>query len=76
VDFAEVVHLFIELVLIGLLFWLVWWFIGYCNPPEPFNKVLRVLVGLVAIVFLAYIIIRVMNDLGPIPHFNHHHLGG
>ena len=42
----------ITLVVVGLICWLVWWFISYVGLPEPFNKVARVLVALVALIFL------------------------
>lgn len=49
---AGLLSLLVTLVVVGLICWLVWWFIGYVGLPEPFNKVARVLVGLVALVFL------------------------
>jgi VIT1/CCC1 family predicted Fe2+/Mn2+ transporter len=42
----------ITLVVVGLICWLVWWFIAYIGLPEPFNKVVKVLVALFALVFL------------------------
>lgn len=42
----------IYLVVVGLIFWLIWWFIGYVGVPEPFNKVIRVIVGILALVVL------------------------
>lgn len=42
----------IYLVVIALIFWLIWWFIGYVGVPEPFNKVIRVIVGILALVVL------------------------
>ncbi len=42
----------IWLIVIGLICWLVWWLIGYIGLPEPFNKVARVLVAVIAVVFL------------------------
>ena len=44
--------LLVTLVVAGLIFWLLWWFIGVCGLPEPFNKIARVLIALVAVVFL------------------------
>lgn len=38
--------LLVTLVVAGLIFWLVWWFIDYVGVPEPFNKVIRVVIGL------------------------------
>lgn len=49
---AVMISILINLVIVGLIFWLVWWFIGYVGVPEPFNKVLRVIVALFALVFL------------------------
>jgi hypothetical protein len=49
---ATLLSLLIWLVIGGLIFWLLWWFIGFVGIPEPFNKVARVLVGLAAVVFL------------------------
>lgn len=47
----------VTLVIVGLIFWLVWWFVGYVGLPEPFNKVVRVLVGLCALIFLINILL-------------------
>ncbi len=49
---SSLLTLFITLVIAGLIFWLVWWFIGYVGLPEPFNKVARVLIGLLVLIFL------------------------
>jgi hypothetical protein len=49
---AGLLSLLITLVIAGLIFYLIWWFIGYIGLPEPFNKVARVLVALVALIFL------------------------
>jgi hypothetical protein len=54
---STLVSLLIALVIAGLIFWLVWWFIGYVGLPEPFNKVARVVIGLVALVFLINILL-------------------
>ena len=43
---------FIWLIVVGLICWLLWWLIGYIGLPEPFNKVARVLIAVVAVVFL------------------------
>jgi hypothetical protein len=48
----SIVEAFIGIVVVGLICWLLWWFISYIGLPEPFNKVARVIVALVAVVFL------------------------
>ena len=49
---SSLLTLLVYLVITGLIFWLVWWFIGYVGLPEPFNKVARVLIGLIALIVL------------------------
>lgn len=54
----------IYLVVIGLIFWLIWWFIGYVGLPEPFNKVARVVVGLVALLVVIYLLLGLAGGAG------------
>ena len=60
---SGLVGLLITLVIAGLIFWLLWWFVGYIGLPEPFNKVARVIIALVAVVFL----INLLMGLGGTP---------
>jgi hypothetical protein len=46
-------------VVAGLILWLLWWFIGYVGLPEPFNKVARVIIALVAVVFLIGLLLNI-----------------
>lgn len=55
---------FIWLVVIGLMCYLLWWFVGFIGLPEPFAKVARVLVGLVAVIFLFYFLLAILPPLG------------
>lgn len=58
------IGLLIWLVVMGLIFWLIWWFLGVVGLPEPFNKVARVIVGLIAFLILLYLL---LGMLGPLP---------
>ena len=49
---SALLAILIQLVIAGLIVWLIWWFIGYVGIPEPFNKVIRVVVGLVALLIV------------------------
>ncbi len=44
--------LVVTIIIVGLIFWLIWWFLGQVGLPEPFNKVASVVLALAAIVFL------------------------
>jgi hypothetical protein len=52
----DALNLVIQLVLCGLCFWLVLWFVGWVGVPEPFLKVIKVILGLVVLVFLINLI--------------------
>lgn len=54
----------IWLVILGCIFWLAWWFIGFVGLPEPFNKVAHVLIGLAAFVLMMYFLLGLLPPLG------------
>ena len=62
----DIISLVIYVVIVGLIFWLIWWFIGYMAIPEPFNKIARVLVGLVALLFALNILLSLLG--APVLH--------
>ena len=51
----------ITLIVVGLIFWVLWWFLVYVNPPEPFNKVARVVLGLAALIFIVNILLSLIG---------------
>ena len=55
------VSLVIYLVVVGLIFWLVMWFIGYVGVPEPFNKIIRVVVGLVMFLLILGVLMSLLG---------------
>jgi hypothetical protein len=54
-------RIIIKLVILGVIFYVIWWFIGYVAVPEPFNKVLRVLVGLVVVIILVVMLLPLLD---------------
>jgi len=46
------VQTLVYLIVAGLIFWLLWWLVGYCALPEPFNKVARVLLAVMAVLVI------------------------
>ena len=49
--------LLIQLIVGGLVFWLLWWLIQYVAIPEPFNKVARVVLAVFAVLFCINLIL-------------------
>lgn len=58
------ISLLIWLIVVGLIFYLAWWLLGYVGLPDPFNKVARVIIGLIAFLILLYLLLGL---LGPMP---------
>jgi VIT1/CCC1 family predicted Fe2+/Mn2+ transporter len=48
----NLISLLITIIIMGLVFYLLWWLLARINLPPPFNKVAQVIVALVAVVFL------------------------
>ena len=48
----DALNLVIQLVICGLCFWLILWFVGWVGVPEPFLKVIKVILGLCVLIFL------------------------
>lgn len=46
------VQALITLIVVGLIFWVLWWGLNTINPPEPFKKVGTVILVVVACIFL------------------------
>ena len=54
---SGLISVLITLVVVGLVCYLLWWLIGYIGLPEPFNKVARVIVAVIAVVFLINLVL-------------------
>ena len=46
------ISLLISLIVVGVIVWLLMYAVQYVGIPEPFNKVARVIIILIAIVYL------------------------
>ena len=48
----ELLNLLVTVIILGLVFYLLWWLLGVIGLPAPFNKVATVLLALAAVVIL------------------------
>jgi hypothetical protein len=55
--------LLIYVVILGLVFWLLWWGLGRIGLPEPFNKVATVILVLAAVITCLYILMGIAPPL-------------
>lgn len=51
-DASVLMGILIQLIVIGAVCWLLWWFISFIGLPEPFNKIARGVIAAVAVFFL------------------------
>jgi hypothetical protein len=49
IDLSSLTSIILYLVIIGGICWLLWWLVGYIGLPEPFNKIARVVIAVVAV---------------------------
>ena len=56
----SLVHIIIYLLIVGGVCWLLWWLISYIGLPEPFNKIARVIIAVVAVLLC----INLLLELG------------
>ena len=62
IDGSGLLSLLVYLVVVGLIFWVIWWFLGYVGVPEPFNKVIRVILGLVALIIVINLLLGLIGS--------------
>ncbi len=65
-DITGLLQLVIALVIIGLFFYVIMWFVNWVGVPEPMNKVIKVVVGLF---FVLYLLGILAGGLPPPTHY-------
>ncbi len=53
----DLVQTVLWIIVAGLIYWLLLYLLGVCGLPEPFNKVARILLAVLAVVFLINLIL-------------------
>ncbi len=53
----QLISAVIWIVVVGVIFWLVTWLIAYIGVPEPFNKVIKVIMAVAAVLILINVLL-------------------
>lgn len=61
---ASVITLVIYIIIIGLIFYVLWWALSQVPLPEPFGTVVRVLLVLVAVLICVYLLLGLVPSGG------------
>ena len=49
ISLSSLVSFIVYLVIVGLIFWLLWWLVAFIGLPEPFSKIAKVVIAVVAV---------------------------
>lgn len=55
----DLVTFVITILIVGVVFWLLTWLVAYVGVAEPFSKVLKAVIAVVAVIF----VIKALLDL-------------
>lgn len=66
ISIQAAVSTIVYLIIAGLIFWLLWWLVNYCAPPEPFRKIANVVLAVIAVVVCIGILLSLVS---PTPLF-------
>jgi hypothetical protein len=58
---SALVTVIIYLIVAGLIFWLLWWLVGYVGLPEPFRKVANVVLAIAAVLVIIGVLLSLVG---------------
>lgn len=58
IDASAALSLLVTVVVVGLIFWVLWWGLAKVGLPEPFNKVATVILVLFTVIILINVLMR------------------
>lgn len=61
ISVQALVHVVVYLMVAGLIFGLLHWLIGYCGVPDPFAKVARVVLAVLAVLACVGILLSLVG---------------
>lgn len=61
ISLSGMVSVIIYLIVAGLVFWLLWWLVGYVGLPEPFRKIANVVLAIAAVIVIIGILLSLVS---------------
>lgn len=61
ISISSLVSVVIYLIAAGLIFGLLIWLIDYCKTPEPFNRVAKVIVAVLAVLVVISVLLGLVG---------------
>lgn len=63
ISLTALITVVVYIIIAGVIFGLLWWLIGYCGLPEPFDKAARVILAVVAVLVVIGILLSLVNGV-------------
>ena len=61
ISLSAMVTVIVYLIVAGLVFWLLWWLVGYVGLPEPFRKIANVVLAVGAVLVIIGILLSLVT---------------
>jgi hypothetical protein len=62
ISLTGAIHVVVLLIVAGLIKDLLWWLVDYCGIPEPFHKVAKVVLAVLAVFVIIGILLSLVSD--------------
>jgi hypothetical protein len=62
---SGMIHIVLVMIVLGVICGLLWWLIGFCQIPEPFNKLARIAVAIFAVLVCISMLLSAAGMIGP-----------
>jgi predicted tellurium resistance membrane protein TerC len=61
-DISSLVSLVVWVIIIGSVFGLLWWLVGYAGLPAPFDKFARIALAVIAVLILINLLLGLVGS--------------
>jgi hypothetical protein len=61
IEASALVSFLVYIIVIGLVFYLLWWLLAQVGLPEPFNRVARIVLAVVAVLVLINLLLSLVG---------------
>jgi hypothetical protein len=62
IDLSSLVGVVVYILIVGGICWLLWWLVAYIGLPEPFGKIARVIIAVVAVVAMINLLLSFVGS--------------
>lgn len=62
IEATALIGVIVWIIVIGCIFGLLWWLIGYVALPEPFNKIARIVIAVLAVLLLINVLLGLVGS--------------